>query len=133
MKRREKRTQEEIVESVVQAIKTNGPLTREEIDFHCDYPRTSENHLPKIRKAGLVHIAKWEVRSVPGRYEALFDVGSKQDAPRPKKKEPDLPKPLEPGSRFIFFDEEESIADLKHKKQYRPESKRIHVPWLGAV
>ena len=129
---KEKRTTSEIKDAVIKAIKDNGPLTRSEIDFHCDVERTAENHLPRLREDGVVHIAKWEIRRVPGRYEALFDVGSNPDAPRPRKKEPELPKPSEPGRRAIFFDEEEALADMKYKKQYRPEPKCIHVPWLGA-
>lgn len=133
MKKREKRTPEQIIESIINAIKENGPLTREEIDFHCDYPRTSENHLPKLRKDGLVHISEWKIKNVPGRYEAMFDIGNKPDALRPKKKNTELLKPSEPDRRAIFFDESEAMADLKYRKQYRPAPRRINVSWLGAI
>lgn len=133
MSRRESRTTKEINDSVIRVIKNNGALTRKEIDFHCDYERTSENHLPRMRKEGLVHIAKWEIRKVPGRWEALFAVGSKPDAPKPPKPLPKLPRPSHPDRRSIFFDETEAALDAKYRKQYMPTPARVHVGWLGAV
>lgn len=109
MRRLEKRTKDEVIDSVIRAIRLNGPLTRSEIDFHCGYQRTCENHLASLREMGVLHISGWEVRSVPGRREALFDLGDK----------PDVIKPLKP----------KYIRPAKRKKL----ESRVHVSWLGAI
>ena len=133
MKRREKRTEQEIIDAVVSAIKNNGELTRREIDFHVDYPRTAENHLRMLRSRRIVHIARWEVRNVPGRYEALFGIGDKPDAKRPSKYDAALPQPSSPDRRAIYFDESEVLMDKKYQKQYKQPQNRVHVGWLGSI